>query len=159
MDTQNIWSILSGIRIGTIVSWLIVIGAIIAAISATAIKIFKMYDLYLSEKKQKEELIEKTKEHEETDKIILSRLDAIQNELDEQRDTKIKELRHQLVMSGEAALVRGCMTIREWRSFSELFVMYTEKYKQNTYVQSLYERVERDVKITGALDEHGYDME
>jgi len=53
-DTQSVWEFLSGIPIGTIVAWVIVICAIISALCAGTIKLYKIFTKY-KEAKDKDE--------------------------------------------------------------------------------------------------------
>ena len=70
-DTQSIWEFLSGIPIGTIVAWIIVICAIISALCAGTIKLYKIFTKY-KEAKDKDEKQQKVIEsHDETLKEIL----------------------------------------------------------------------------------------
>ena len=90
---------------------------------------------------------------------INEQFSVIKDALNEQRETKIKELRHNITVSGEKALADREMTIRQWSSLHEMVDEYMNKYKQNSYVASLMTKVDRDVVVIGRLDEHGNDIE
>lgn len=90
---------------------------------------------------------------------ITQQLSEIKSALDEQRETKIKELRHQITMAAENALANGVMTVREWTSLHEMVDEYVDKYHQNWYVKPLIAKVDRDVHVIGRIDEHGNDIE
>lgn len=159
MNEQSVWAVLGGIEIGAIVSWIVAISAVIGAIAAAAIRLYKVFDKYQTYKQDNDTLRKKVEKHEETDKLILERLDAIQAELDEQRGTKIKEMKHTLVSIAEEAISEGTISIRAWRSFLEIYDDYRNKYNQNSYVLSLYKRMENEVHVVGKLDEHGNDID
>ena len=86
-------------------------------------------------------------------------LSTIMAALNEQRETKITELRHSITVAGENALANGTMTIREYTSFHEMVDKYLNIYNQNWYVESLCKKVDRDVRVIGQLDEHGNDID
>ena len=89
---------------------------------------------------------------------ITQQLSEIKYALDEQRETKIKELRHQITVAAETALANTTMTVREWTSLHEMVDEYVNKYHQNWYVKPLIAKVDRDVHVIGRLDEHGNDI-
>lgn len=170
MDTNSVWELLSGIPIGTVVAWIMVICAIIGVICTGAIKLYKVFTKYKSVRDENEAMKHNVEKHEEQlnefqeqlnviNQNINEQFSEIKNALSEQRDTKIKELRHNITVSGEKALIDKELTIRQWSSLHEMFEDYTNKYKQNTYVASLMEKVDRDVAVIGRLDEHGNDIE
>lgn len=170
MDTSSIWELLSNISIGTLVSWLIVICTIVSAICTGTIKLYKIFTKYKKVKDEEEDLRLDVVNHEKQLSEIKLQLEVlnqnisqqfsdIKETLDEQRGTKIKELRHSITDSGERALSDGKMTVRQWTSLHEMCDDYIHKYKQNSYVLSLMNKVDRDVTIIGKLDEHGNDIE
>jgi len=170
MDTNSVWELLSSISIGTVVAWIIVISVIIGVICTGTIKLYKVFTKYKNVKDENENLKHNVEKHEEQLKEFQTQLEnmnqnineqflEIKEALCEQRETKIKELRHNITVSGEKALADKEMTVRQWRSLHEMVDEYMNKYKQNSYVESLMIKVDRDVAVIGRLDEHGNDIE
>ena len=170
MDTNSVWELLSSISIGTVVAWVTVICAIIGVICTGTIKLYKIFTKYKNVKDEENELRTNVANHEEQLIEIKQQLEAmnqnisqqfsdIKGTLNEQRGTKIKELRHSIPDSGERALSDGKITVRQWTSLHEMCDEYINKYNQNSYVLSLMNKVDRDVTIIGRLDEHGNDIE
>lgn len=170
MDTNSVWELLSSISIGTVVAWITVFCAIIGVICTGTIKLYKVFTKYKNVKDENENLKQNVEKHEEQlnrlnqqlsemNENINEQFSHIKMALDEQRETKIKELRHNITVSGEQALADKEMTVRQWRSLHEMVDEYMNKYKQNSYVESLMIKVDRDVAVIGKLDEHGNDIE
>lgn len=151
-DTQSIWELLSGIPIGTIVAWVLVISAIIAALCAGTIKLYKIFTKY-KEAKDKDEKQQKIIEsHDETLKEIEKSLTAIQKSLAEQKEVNLKQIRHTIVHTCEDALDKGEISINKLRSLEEMYDEYVEIFHGNGYVKTLVTRV-RKLKIIGKLDD------
>lgn len=151
-DTQSIWEFLSGIPIGTIVAWIIVICAIISALCAGTIKLYKIFTKY-KEAKDKDEKQQKVIEsHDETLKEIEKSLMAIQKSLAEQKEVNLKQIRHTIVHTCEDALDKGEISINKLRSLEEMYDEYVEIFHGNGYVKTLVTRV-RKLKIIGKLDD------
>ena len=170
MDTNSIWELLSSISIGTVVAWIMVICVIIGVICTGTIKLYKVFSKYKSVKDENENLKQNVEKHEEQlhrfeeqlesmNQNINEQFSEIKSALNEQRETKIKELRHNITVSGEKALADKEMTVRQWSCLHEMVDEYMNKYKQNSYVASLMLKVDRDVAVIGRLDEHGNDIE
>lgn len=169
MDTNSVWNTLSGLTAGTIASWVVVISIIVGTISAGTIKLYKVFTKYKDMKDKNTKLEETVTSHEEElknlseqlsemNKNISQQFSDIKAELNDQRGTKIKELRHSITVAGETALENRKMSVRQWTSLHEMCDEYMHKYKQNWYVESLMEKVDRDVEVIGKLDEHGHDI-
>lgn len=170
MDTKSVWELLYGIPLGTIVAWITVICAIISAICIGTIKLYKVFEKYKYTKDKNDEIKSTVKNHEDQLEDLKQQLiemslnfnkqfSDIKNTLNDQRETKIKELRHNITVAGEKALADGETTIRQWTSLHEMVDEYVNKYNQNSYVLSLMKKVDRDVNVIGNLDEHGNDIE
>ncbi len=147
-----------------------VICVIIGVICTGTIKLYKVFSKYKSVKDENENLKQNVEKHEEQlhrfeeqlesmNQNINEQFSEIKDALNEQRETKIKELRHNITVSGEKALADKEMTVRQWSSLHEMVDEYMNKYKQNSYVASLMLKVDRDVAVIGRLDEHGNDIE
>jgi len=111
-DTQSVWEFLSGIPIGTIVAWVIVICAIISALCAGTIKLYKIFTKY-KEAKDKDEKQQKVIEsHDETLKEIEKSLIAIQKSLAEQKEVNLKQIRHTILIREKSRLT-NCVPLKK----------------------------------------------
>lgn len=152
MDTQSVWDWLSSLQIGTVVAWVIVISAIIAALCDGTIKMYKLFVKYKEAKdkdSKQEQIIEN---HENTLKEINETLKTIQKSLGEQKDVNLKQIRHTIVHTCEDAIEKGEISINKLRSLEEMYDEYVEIFHGNGYVKTLVTRV-RELKIVGKLDD------
>lgn len=158
MTEKEIWGMLSGIPVGTVLAWISIAVGIVASLSGTVAmlwKLFKKYDEIMDQNVKLRNKIEETDAHF---KEIDEQLAAVKVLLEEQRSTKIKELRNAITNIAETALRDGKMSVRAYKSLLEMYQEYTDIYHQNSFVSSLMDKVVRDVEIIGALDEHGNDI-
>ncbi len=169
MDTETVLNWLSNISIGTIIAVVTAIGIIGVGIWKVISMIIHLHDSYTEIREERDQLKQKVEDHDrELEDIkgqfagaiegITQQLSEIKFALDEQRETKIKELRHQITVAAETALANGTMTVREWTSLHEMVDEYVNKYHQNWYVKPLIAKVDQDVHVIGRLDEHGNDI-
>ena len=169
MDTETILNWLSNISVGTIIAVVTAIGIVGAGIWKVVSMIIHLHDSYTEIREERDQLKQKVEDHDrELEDIkgqfagaiegITQQLSEIKFALDEQRETKIKELRHQITVAAETALANGTMTVREWTSLHEIVDEYENKYHQNWYVKPLIAKVDQDVHVIGRLDEHGNDI-
>lgn len=169
MDTETVLNWLSNISVGTIIAVVTAIGIIGAGIWKVISTIIHLHDSYTEIREERDQLKQKVEDHDrELEDIkgqfagaiegITQQLSEIKYALDEQRETKIKELRHQITVAAETALANGTMTVREWTSLHEMVDEYVNKYHQNWYVKPLIAKVDQDVHVIGRLDEHGNDI-
>lgn len=169
MDTETILNWLSSISVGTIIALVTAAGIIGAGVWKVVSMIIHLHDSYTEIREERDQLKQKVEDHgRELEDIkgqfvcaiegITQQLSEIKSALDEQRETKIKELRHQITVAAETALANGTMTVREWTSLHEMVDEYVNKYHQNWYVKPLIAKVDRDVHVIGRLDEHGNDI-
>lgn len=86
------------------------------------------------------------------------KLDRIIEQLDKKENLDFKKLRNEIVQLGEAAVERGCITIRQLKSLEELYSEYVDTYQGNSYVVTLMIKV-RELEVIGKLNEHGEDIE
>lgn len=148
MDTQPVWDSLSGFSVGQVVAWIVVIGAILSALCAGTIKLYKVFTKYrdMKDKEEKQETIIKT--HDKTLNEIKDSLQDIKNSLNEQKDVNLKQLRHTIVQTCEDCLEKGEISINRLRSLEEMYSEYVDVFHANGYVKILVERV-RTLKIVG----------
>lgn len=169
MDTETVLDWLSHISVGTVIAVVTAGGAIGIGIWKIVSAIIRLYDSYTEVREERDKLKQKVEDHDQeitdikgqfSDAIneITRQLSEIKSALDEQRETKIKELRHQITVAAETALANTTMTVREWTSLHEMVDEYVNKYHQNWYVKPLIAKVDQDVHVIGRLDEHGNDI-
>lgn len=151
--------VLASIPIGVIIKWIALVTGVIGAFCAGAIKTYKVFEKYKSIKDEKENLETTVHEHDEKINELSNKIDLVLEKLESQDVTTMKNLRRELVKDGEQYLIDKKMTIRAWRSWMEMYNEYHDKYKQNSYVETLKNKLEREVTIVGKLDEHGNDIE
>lgn len=149
---------LATIPVGTIASWLALGSVIIGGFCAAAIKAYKAFERFKQVKDEKDNLQKTVEQHENKLAEVDEKLALIINMLNSQNETTMKQLRSDLVKDGERYLVEKNMTIREWKVYMEKYNEYHDKFGQNSYVESLKNKIEREVQIVGKLDEHGNDI-
>lgn len=169
MDAESILAWLSNLSVGTVVAATTTAGIVGVGAWKTVSTVIRLYESYTDIREERDLLKQKVEEHDrELENVkgqfagaivgITQQLSEIKSALDEQRETKIKELRHQITVAAEKALAQGSMTVREWTSLHEMVDEYINKYHQNWYVKPLIAKVDRDVHVIGHLDEHGNDV-
>lgn len=170
MDSNTILQRLSEIPIGNIIAVIVAAFIICAGCWKIIAQMIKLYEGYANIRDERDQLkhkvdnnstaIEEVKQQfTESMSDVKNQLAIIMAALNEQRETKITELRHAITVAAEAALANGEMTVREYTSLHEMVDKYLHVYKQNWYVESLIAKVDRDVHVIGKLDEHGNDIE
>lgn len=152
MDTNQVWELLSGISVGTIIAWFIVIGVIISTICTGTIKLYKVFTKYKELKDKDEKQTRIIESHDNTLKEIDGALQSIQQSLNEQKEVNLKQIRHTIVHTCEEALEKGEISINKLRSLEEMYEEYVEIFHGNGYVKTLVMRV-RKLKIVGKIDE------
>lgn len=152
MDTKSVWDLLSSIPIGTIVAWIIVICAIIAALCTGTIKLYKIFTKYKEMKDKDKKQTEVIENHEKILCEIDKSLKTMNKSLDEQKEVNLKQIRHTIVHTCEDALEKGEISINKLRSLEEMYDEYVDIFHGNGYVKTLVMRV-RKLKIVGKLDD------
>ena len=104
MDTQSVWEFLFSVPIGKVLAWLIVIGSIITAIGAGAIKLYNAFSKYNEIKTENDEQKKLLKKHDEILSNINRSLTRINTSLDEQKDVNLKQVRYMIVHTCDDAL-------------------------------------------------------
>lgn len=152
MDTKSVWDLLSGISIGTVMAWIIVIFAIIATLCTVTIKLYKVFTKYKEMKDNDERQKEIIENHDNTLKDIENTLHEIKDSLDEQKEVNLKQIRHTIVHTCEEALEKGEISANKFRSLEEMYDEYTRIFHGNGYVTTLVGKV-RELNIVGKLDD------
>lgn len=153
MDTQSIWELLSGISVGQIVAWIIVLATIIAFLCTGTIKLYKIFTKYKETKDRDETQRALIEGHDETLREIQNALESIKKSLEEQKEVNLKQVRYTIVHTCEEALERGEISINKLRSLEEMYEEYIDIFHGNGYVKTLITRVRKEVKIVGKIDE------
>lgn len=149
MNTNEVWNVLSNLKIGTVVAWISVICAIIAAICTAAIKLYNIFEKYKKSKDKIAKQAEVIAQHNEAFAEIRAQLQNISKALNEQKEVNLKQVRHTIVHTCEDALDRGEMSTNKLQSLEEMYAEYTELFHGNGYVKTLMTRVREEVKIIG----------
>ena len=149
MNTNEVWDILSNLSIGTVVAWISVICAIIAAICTAAIKLYNIFEKYKKSKDKTAKQEEVIAQHNEAFAEIRAQLKSISEALNEQKEVNLKQGRHTIVHTCEDALERGEMSTNKLQSLEEMYEEYTDLFHGNGYVKTLMTRVRKEVKIIG----------
>ena len=152
MDTASVWSTLSGITIGSLVAWCVVIVVIITTIVKGVIKLYTFFDKYKQLKEENTNQSKLIKEHDDTLKSINESLAKINKRLDEQSDVNLKQVRHTIVHTCYDAIAAGEIQVGKLKSLEEMFDEYLNVFHGNGYVKSLVERV-RKLPVVGSLDD------
>lgn len=153
MDTQSIWKLLSGISVGQIVAWIIVLATIISFLCTGTIKLYKIFTKYKEAKDRDETQTSLIEGHDQTLREIQSALESIQKSLEEQKEVNLKQVRYTIVHTCEEALERGEISINKLRSLEEMYEEYVDIFHGNGYVKTLMTRVRKEAKIVGKADE------
>ncbi len=149
MNTNEVWDVLSNLSIGTVVAWISVICAIIAAICTAAIKLYNIFEKYKKSKDKTAKQEEVIAQHNEAFAEIRAQLKSISEALNEQKEVNLKQVRHTIVHTCEDALERGEMSTNKLQSLEEMYEEYTDLFHGNGYVKTLMTRVRKEVKIIG----------
>lgn len=152
MTTTSIWAQLAEIHIGTVVSWIIVIGAIVGAISGVTVKLYKVFTKYQKLKDDNEKQAETLRQHDETIREIKDMLSDIKSSLDEQKKVNLEQVRFNIVHTCEDAIAQEYITIGKLKSLEEMFEEYTKVFHANGYVKTLVMKT-RQLPVMGKLDE------
>lgn len=149
MNTNEVWNVLSNLKIGTVVAWISVICAIIAAICTAAIKLYNIFEKYKKSKDKIAKQAEVIAQHNEAFAEIRAQLQNISEALNEQKEVNLKQVRHTIVHTCEDALDRGEISTNKLQSLEEMYAEYTDLFHANGYVKTLMTRVRKEVKIIG----------
>lgn len=149
ITTNEAWSFLSTLSIGTVLAWTSVIGAIIAGICTAAIKLYSVFEKYKKSKDKIAKQEEVIAQHNEAFAEIRAQLKSISEALNDQKEVNLKQVRHTIVHTCEDALERGEMSTNKLQSLEEMYEEYTNLFHGNGYVKTLMTRVRKEVRIIG----------
>ena len=152
MDTKSVWDFLSGISVGQIVAWASVLIAIITALCAGTIKLYKVFTKYEEIKRKDREEQKIIENHDAILKKIEDILKDIQASLAEQKEVNLKQIRYTIVHTCEDALEKGEISSSKLNSLEEMYEEYVDIFHGNGYVKALITKVRKEVKIVGKYD-------
>lgn len=144
MNQQQVWELLSKIPVGTIVAWGAVLVAIIAVICAAVIKIYKVSVMLHDRKTQEQSTQERLARHDQ-------QLDNIDTSLKAIYSAMKKSIRHDIVLSCEAAIDDKKINAGQLRALEELYESYAE-IGGNSYATTLMKKV-RQLPVVGTIDD------
>ena len=146
MDTTSeIWALLSGIPVGKVVGWIIVILAIFSAFGAGIIKLYKVFTKYKELKDEKET---RNKDIQELKEITAK----ITTQLEEQTNVNYKQLRFNIISICDEANANKSITASKLQILEEDFDDYENIYHGNGFVKDLVIKV-RQLPVVGSLYE------
>lgn len=150
--TSSIWELLGNIPVGTVAAWIAVLIAIVSAICAAVLKLYKVFLKY-KEAKDKNEANERAiHEYGEVLKEVRESLNRLEFKFKEQEEINLKQLRRDIVDICDDALAMGKISAGKLKLLEELFEEYTSVFHANGYVKTLVVKA-RKVPVEGKLDE------
>lgn len=152
MDTEDVWGLLSGISVGTMDAWIIIICAIISAFCTGAIKVYRIFEKYKEVRERNDRQEQTIKKHEDLLAKFDEALKQIQKSLDEQRDVNLKQIRYILVQNCEECIENKKISVNKLKSLEEMYEEYIEVFHGNGYVKILMEKT-RDLPIIKEFEE------
>lgn len=152
VDTKPVWEVLLNIPVGSLVTWVVVISAIITGIVTGTIKLYKAFSKVQALREANADKTETLQKHEEAMTQICEQLAKIKDALDEQKEVNLKQVRYQIVHTCDDSLADGYITAGKLKSLEELYEEYTGIFHGNGYVKVLVEKV-RQLDVRGRLDE------
>lgn len=152
MDSNSVIALLSNISIGTVIAWISVICAIIAAICVGTIRLYKVFEKYKKIKDENESIKTIIQKHDETLAKINTSLAEIKKSLDDQKTVNKKQTRYNIVRICDEALAVGYITAGKLRSLEEMYEDYIKIYNGNSYASTMVKKT-RPLPVVGQLDE------
>ena len=151
MDSNSIWQWLSSISVGTIIAWVSVILAIIGAVSAGTIRLYKVFQKYTELRNENDEQKQLIRKHEQLLNDVVDSLNRITESLDEQKEVNLKQIRCSIVHICDEALDYGSISAGKLRSVEELYDEYVKVFHGNGYITTMVKKVEL-LPVIGKLD-------
>jgi len=158
MDKSDVIKYLSSLPVGTIIAWILVIGAILGVIIFGLKKLYKVFEASYKVKEENDALKKMVKDHEAQLAQISNQLSDIKESLNEQDKVEFKRMRYEIVQAGESAVINNSITIRQLRALEELYEVYHKERHGNGYVSTLMAKV-RNLLVIGRLDDNDEDIE
>ena len=140
---DSAWEAVSQLSIGTIVAWVIFIAAIIGGISALTVKLYKVFEKYKGYQDTNKKIMDMLQSHESTIVDIKNALIEVRDARTVQNNIMKKQIGHSIVVTAEKCIAEGKITFSEMKSIMELYEVYHDVYKGNSYVEILMENVKK----------------
>jgi len=140
-DTKSVWELLSTIPIGTIVAWVIVIGAIITTLVVGASKLYKVFTKYRDfedEHKNKDNQIQTLIEGMND---IKKDIGEMKDTMREQQEVNFKQLKNTIITNCNDALKKKGITSEQLKFLEENYSDYENIFNGNSYVKGLMIKV------------------
>lgn len=160
MEDNIIIETISAIPFGVILNWIVGFCAIVAAVSAIAVRLYKVFEKYKNSKDQNTKLKEEVKNHNEKFKKIEEdieelhgKIDLVQQTLEQQNTRELNKLRHSICREAEDAIEKGRISIQSLRSLEDMYDDYKNTFHKNGYVKDLMNTVRTSVEIIGSIEE------
>ena len=151
MDTKPVIDTLFAMPVGTVVTWAVVIIAIISAIFGGVAWLFKQFEKYRGIKEENQKQKELLEEHDKTLCEIDESLKSIKASLEEQKQVNLKQIRYTIVHTCDDALSAGSISAEKLKSLEEMYEEYQDVFHANGYVKTMMGKV-RVLEVTGSLD-------
>ena len=133
MTQQEVWDFLASLKVGTIVSIILVAVAIVTAIALGIKKLYKWFSAYHSHKTTKAKTAERLKRHDEA-------LDRIEQNQASLNNLMIQMIRSNIIVICQNAIAAGKITDVQLRELTELYELYESK-GGNSYASLLMDKV------------------
>ena len=140
---DSAWEVLSNLPVGRVVAWIALIIAIISGISALTVKLYKLFEKYKKLKDTNSQVVTLLTSHENALTEVRDALKAFEAEKKTQNDIMKKQIGHSIVITAEKCIAEGKITFSEMKSITELYEVYHDVYKGNSYVKILMDKVEK----------------
>lgn len=150
--TSSIWELLGSIPVGTVAAWVAVLIAIVSAICAGVLKLYKVFLKYKEAKDKSEANDKAIHEYGEVLKEVRESLSRLEVKFKEQEEVNLKQLRRDIVHICDEAIAVNRISAGKLKLLEELFEEYTEVFHANGYVKTLVVKA-RKVPVEGKLDE------
>ena len=144
MNEQQAWDVLSQVPVGTVIAWGSVFIAIIGVVSTAVVKMYKIFTLHRDRKERDQATQERLERHDQ-------QLDNIDASLKAIYVAMKKSIRHDLVLSCEAAIEAGDIKAGQLRALEELYESYAE-IGGNSYATTLMKKV-RQLPVVSTIDD------
>ncbi len=150
--TESIWELLGSIPVGTVAAWIAVCIAIVSAICAAVLKLYKVFLKYKEAKDKNEANDKAIHEYGEVLKEVRESLSRLEEKFREQEEVNLKQLRRDIVHICDDAIATNKISAGKLRLLEELFEEYTGVFHANGYVKTLVVKA-RTVPVEGKIDE------
>ena len=144
MNQQQALDALSQIPVGTIIAWGAILISIIGVISTAVVKLYKVFTLHRDKKDKDQATQERLQKHDQQLANIDKSLKAIYSAMK-------KSIRHDLVLSCEAAIDAREIKAGQLRALEELYESYAE-IGGNSYATTLMKKV-RQLPVVTTIDD------